>query len=93
VVLQQSVLVAAARRPIVIRTDPPPRKRDVPLNASVVIVFSEPVDASTLDAASVQVLRGTTPVAGAVSLLQEARPRPCSPPDVVWTATPITGWS
>jgi hypothetical protein len=70
VVLQQRVLVAAARPPIIVRTDPPPRKRDVPLNASLVIVFSEPIDAATLNASSVQLLRGTTPVAGTVGLLQ-----------------------
>ena len=29
--------VAAARRPVIVRTEPPPKKRDVPLNASVVI--------------------------------------------------------
>jgi alpha-tubulin suppressor-like RCC1 family protein len=70
VVLQQLVLVAAARPPIIVRTDPPPRKRDVPLNASVVIVFSEPMNAATLNPSSVQLLRGTTPVAGTVSLLE-----------------------
>jgi len=69
VALQQTLLVAASRRPIIVRTDPPPRKRDVPLNASVVIVFSEPMNASTLNASSVQLFRGTTSVAGTVSLL------------------------
>ena len=34
--------------PIVVRTSPAPHKRDVPLNARMVIVFSEPIDAASL---------------------------------------------
>ncbi len=59
--------VPPRRRPIVVRTDPPPRKRDVPLNASLVIVFSEPVDPATLSTSSVQLLRNGTAVAGTVA--------------------------
>jgi len=61
--------VVPIRRIKVVRTDPGPGKRDQPLNANIVIVFSDPVDASTLTASSVQVFRGTAPVAGTVSLL------------------------
>ena len=86
VVLQQSVLVAASRRPIIVRTDPPPRKRDVPLNASVVIVFSEPMNASTLNPSSVQLRRGTTPVAGTVSLLQGSATAAVFTPDAALDA-------
>lgn len=64
------VAVVAARAPVIVRTNPPPKKRDVPLNAAIVIVFSEPVDGRTLNSSAVQLLRGTTPVAGTVSLLQ-----------------------
>jgi len=49
--------------PVIVRTNPPPKKRDVPLNAAIVIVFSEPVDGRTLNSSAVQLLRGTTPVA------------------------------
>jgi len=56
--------------PIVVRTYPPPRKRDVALNAAIIIVFSEPIDKSTLTGTSVQLFRGTTAVAGAVTVLQ-----------------------
>jgi alpha-tubulin suppressor-like RCC1 family protein len=59
-------VVPAAVRPIVIRTSPPPHKRDVPLNAIIVIVFSEPLDSATVNAGSVQLFRGTAQVAGAV---------------------------
>ena len=63
------VPVTAARPPVVVRTDPPPRKRDVPLNASMVIVFSEPIDSSTLGAPSVQLVQGTNALPGRVAKL------------------------
>jgi alpha-tubulin suppressor-like RCC1 family protein len=62
--------IAARRPPIIVRTDPPRRKTDVPLNSVMVFVFSEPVAAGTLTSSSVQLFRGTTPVPGTVSLLQ-----------------------
>ena len=49
-------------RPVVIRTSPPPKKRDVPLNSSVVVLFSEPIAAASLTPAAVQLRRGGTPV-------------------------------
>lgn len=69
-VFEMRAAVAAPRPPVVVRTNPPPRKRDVPLNASLLIVFSEPVDSSTLNPSSVQLLHGTTPVVGTVGLLE-----------------------
>ena len=69
-VYQVRAEVRAARPPVVVRTDPPPRKRDVPLNASLVVAFSEPVAGGTLTPSSVQLLRGGSPVAGTVSLLR-----------------------
>jgi len=69
-VFDQRVVVAAARPPIVVRTDPPRKKTDVPLNVSIVIVFSEPVDGSTLTTTSVRLLRGGSQAPGTVSLLQ-----------------------
>ncbi|MEX0691263.1 MAG: Ig-like domain-containing protein [Gemmatimonadales bacterium] len=53
------VVVPADRRPIVVRTDPPPTRRDVPLNSTMLIVFSEPMDGVTLTSANVRLLRGT----------------------------------
>ncbi|OLC32999.1 MAG: hypothetical protein AUH81_14980 [Candidatus Rokubacteria bacterium 13_1_40CM_4_69_5] len=64
--------VPTTRRPVVIRTDPPPGKRDQPLNARIVVVFSEPVAGATITPSSVQLFRGTTAVAGTASLLQES---------------------
>ena len=57
------------RPPVVVRADPPPRKRDVPLNAAIVIVFSEPVDPASLNTGSVQLRSGATVVSGVVRLL------------------------
>ena len=91
VVLHEYALVAASRRPIIVRTDPPPRKRDVPLNASVVIVFSEPMNAGTLTSSSVQLLHGTTPVAGTVSLLQGSGVKAAFTPDA--SLAPMTDYT
>jgi hypothetical protein len=52
--------------PVIVRTDPPPKKRDVPLNAVMRVVFSEPIDAATLTDSSVQLLLDGAPVAGAL---------------------------
>ncbi|MGD8866424.1 MAG: Ig-like domain-containing protein [Gemmatimonadales bacterium] len=57
-------IVPPRRPPIVVRTDPPPKKRDVPLNATMLVVFSEPIDAARLTASSVQLLLDGAPVAG-----------------------------
>src|SRR5437867_3852872 len=42
------LVVAVRRPPVVVRTNPPHKKNDVPLNAAIIVVFSEPVDGSTL---------------------------------------------
>ncbi|HET9709428.1 MAG TPA: Ig-like domain-containing protein, partial [Gemmatimonadales bacterium] len=69
---QQRVLVLASRPPVVVRTEPPPKKRDVPLNANIVVVFSEPVNGGTINSSSVQLRHGSAPIAGSVGLLQGA---------------------
>jgi len=58
--------VPLARAPVVVRTEPPPRKRDVPLNASVVIVFSEPMSVGTVG--KIQLLHSGAAVSGTVTL-------------------------
>jgi hypothetical protein len=47
-----------------VRTDPPPRRLDVPLNSIIEIVFSTPIDSATLTGTSLQLMQGSTPVAG-----------------------------
>ena len=68
IVHQERLPVAVLVRPIVARVVPPPRKRDVPLNANIVVVFSEPVAEGTL-ASSIHLLRGVLLVPGTVRLL------------------------
>jgi len=63
---QARVAVIGDRPPIIVRTDPPPRKRDVPLNASIVIVFSEPIDPASLTTSFIQLVKGGTPIPGSV---------------------------
>jgi len=48
--------VRANRPPIVIRTEPPQKKTDVPVNAALVVVFSEPMDSATITSQSIQLL-------------------------------------
>lgn len=62
--------VPTTRRPRVVRTVPPRGKTDVAVNALIVVVFSEPVDASSVSSSSLQLFRGTTPVAGTTRLLE-----------------------
>jgi hypothetical protein len=50
-------------RPVVIRTSPPPKKRDVPLNASLVVVFSEPIAAESVTPGAVYLTTGGKSVA------------------------------
>ncbi len=59
-------LVKAHRPPVVVRTNPPSGGRDVPLNACLIVVFSEPMDPRSLNAATVQLFRAGTPVRGQV---------------------------
>jgi hypothetical protein len=69
VTLKGAFPVPVRIHPIVVRTDPPPQKRDVPLNASIVVVFSEPIDPGTLSANSVQLKIGAITVAGTLGLV------------------------
>ena len=68
-VYSATIKVPVRRPPKVVRTIPPKGKTDVPLNARIIVVFSEPVDGSTLTTASVRLMRGTTAVAGTVRFL------------------------
>ena len=51
--LSFTVVVPPVIPPVVVRTDPPPHKRDVPLNASLVMVFSQPIGSATLTNGSI----------------------------------------
>jgi hypothetical protein len=58
------VVVNAMRPPIVVRSSPPPKERDVSLHAVLMVVFSEPMDSASL--------------LGAVTLTQSGAPVPGS---------------
>jgi alpha-tubulin suppressor-like RCC1 family protein len=62
-------VVPDRRPPVVVRTRPPNKKKDVPLNTSFHVVFSEPVNPSTITTATIQLFDGITPVDGSVSML------------------------
>jgi Bacterial Ig-like domain len=65
-VLHFAQMVPLKRGPNVVRTYPSSGKRDVPLNTTIVVVFSEPIDPATLSTSTIQVRRGSTPVPGTV---------------------------
>jgi hypothetical protein len=57
--------VSAVRKPpVIVRTRPEKNKRDVPLNASIVVVFSEPIDPASLTPQNFELRSGGSIVAG-----------------------------
>lgn len=62
--------VPATRRPRVVRTVPPRGKTDVAVNAIIVVIFSEPIDATSLSSSSIRLLRSGNPVAATARLLE-----------------------
>jgi Tol biopolymer transport system component len=54
--------VPPGRKLIVVRTEPPPGKRDVPLNSNLIVVLSEPVDPGSLTPGSIQLRRNVESV-------------------------------
>jgi alpha-tubulin suppressor-like RCC1 family protein len=62
------IIVPPRRPPIIVRTEPPKRKLDVPLSVAPYVVFSEPMEPQTVKPASVRLLLGGQPVAGTVTL-------------------------
>ncbi len=81
VTLRSEYLVPIRVHPIVVRTDPPPQKVDVPLNAIIEVVFSEPVDPASLSGSSIQLHSGVVTVPGTYS------PAPGRPTTVLVTPT------
>lgn len=63
--------VPRSRRPRVVRTIPPRRKTDVPRNARLTIIFTEPMDGGTVNGQTVRLMQGNTAVAGTVQFLNE----------------------
>ena len=57
------VLVPATSAPHVVRTTPPPHKRDVALNCVIVVTFSEPMDSASA-ASAIKLRAGSSDVPG-----------------------------
>jgi alpha-tubulin suppressor-like RCC1 family protein len=65
VVFHAVVAVRSLRPPVVVRTNPRAQTIDASLNTTIQVVFSAPIDSTTLTPLSIQLLRGrATPVAG-----------------------------
>lgn len=62
------IKVPAKRPPSVVRSNPPRGRTDVPLNAIITVVFTEPVSPGTVNPSSLQVLKDGRIVAGRVIL-------------------------
>lgn len=59
-------VVPVRQPPRVVRTSPVRGRTDVAINASVAVIFSEPVDPATVNPATVRLLKDGQPVAGTV---------------------------
>jgi Tol biopolymer transport system component len=62
-------IVPARRRPRVVRTSPARGRTDVAINASVVVVFSEPISSGTRDTAHIRLRAGSEVIDGEVRLV------------------------
>src|SRR2546425_10638668 len=61
-VFQARYAVAARRPPVMVRSDPSRGRTDVSLNASIVVVFSEPIASTALTATSIRLLSASSVV-------------------------------
>lgn len=67
-VLAASALVIPRVPPIVIRTDPPKRRTSVPVNMRVIIVFSEPIEPTSVTSRSIRLIGAGAEVQGTLVL-------------------------
>ena len=65
--LEFIALVPLWRPPVIVRTSPPPGRRDVPLNARIILVFSEPINPATLTSGSVTLVSNGGAVSGTLT--------------------------
>jgi hypothetical protein len=83
--------VPPRRAPIVVRSDPPARRTDVPLNSRILVVFSEPMSASAIGESGVVMTRGGQLVSATLAFADSARlsvaltPSALLEPGVVYT--------
>ena len=65
--------IPADRPPVIVRTEPPRQKRDVPLNLRLVVVFSEPIAETSLTPDNFVLRADSTVVAGQLAFADSAR--------------------
>lgn len=63
-----SIRVPVRRRPRVVRVAPPPRKRDVPLNSYITVVFTEPMSAGSVNGQTVRLMRDDATITSRITL-------------------------
>ena len=68
-----AVIVPPKTRPRVVRTIPPRHKVDVPINARISVVFSEPIAPAAVTGTEVKLMRGTAVVPGTVTFAGAAQ--------------------
>lgn len=71
VLLSARAAVKPSRPPKIVRTFPPRKKSDMPLNSSMVVVVGEPLDRTTVSTKSVRLFAGRREIAGSVQVLDD----------------------
>lgn len=71
--------------PAIVRTVPPRKKKDVPLNARIMIVFTEPVHSTTIN--GIRLMRGDAAVAGTATLGESGVAVTFSPDEMLLSLT------
>ena len=66
VLLTGATVVPPLRPPKIVRTNPRPGKKDVPLNTHIEIVFSEPIDPATITPENIKVSAAGAAIAGSL---------------------------
>jgi hypothetical protein len=66
--LRYTAVVPRRRPPVIVRTNPPKGKRDVPLSVAMVVIMSEPIDPTSVTSTSVRLLRNGNVVAGTATM-------------------------
>jgi TolB protein len=62
-------VVPSAQRPVVVRMNPSSSRHDIPLESSMIVVFSEPIDPASLSTATIALMQRDYPVPGTAEVL------------------------
>jgi len=84
------ISVTGSKGPVVIRTAPSSLRRDVPLNAVILIVFSEPLSPASITRGTVSLTSAGAPVSGQLSFSDSAHVAVLFSPDAPLARRPIT---